>query len=71
MTKAKTDETKNEETPQGAVEATDKTTDETTEEVVDETTNEVVDEGNAQHEKPLFTGDLGGHVLLDSTPAPE
>ncbi len=39
----------------------------TTEEVEaeEETTDEA--DANVQHAKPLFTGDLGGHVLLDST----
>jgi hypothetical protein len=45
------------------------TNEETAEEVVSATPDEV-EASNAQHSEPLFTGDLGGHVLNDSTPAP-
>jgi hypothetical protein len=49
---------------------TKKTTDETeseepTEEVAVEVPAEEVD--NSKHDKPLYTGDLGGSVLLSST----
>lgn len=64
---------KNEETtPDETVEETDETVEETTDEVVGEVTDETVEEDpNAKHATALFTGSLGGHVLLDSTTHPD
>lgn len=57
-----TEETQTEETQ------AEETVDEASPEVTEETTEEATEEdSNAQYSKPLFTGDLGGHVLLDST----
>ena len=64
-----TDETENVETPEETVEPIEEATEEADDEVADAETDEV--SPNAQHDKPLFTGNLGGHVLLDSTTSPE
>lgn len=70
-----TEETENAEAPEETVEPTKETTEETTEEVVPTKKGkrgravaepeEVID--NSKHDKPLYTGDLGGHALLGST----
>ncbi len=64
---------KNEEAPvDETVEAAEETVDETTVEVAVETADEtVVVHDNAKHAAPLFTGSVGGRVLLDSTPHPD
>lgn len=68
MTAKKTHSEKAEATEE-TVDAPEETTEETTDEVVEEVT-EVVATDNSVHEQALFTGNLGGHVLLDSTTAP-
>ena len=72
MTTAKKTEETNDETVEETVETTDQTTEETNDEVADEvkgprTLGEPEEVGVfLGHEKLLFTGNLGGHVLLDS-----
>ncbi len=64
---------KNEEAPlDETVEAAEETVDETTVEVAVEVADETVAvNDNAEHATALFTGSLGGHVLLDSTTHPD
>ena len=59
---------KHEETDDETVDAPEETVDETTDEAVAEAPAVEVD--NSKHETALFTGSLGGHVLLDSATAP-
>ena len=61
-----TDETVNEET---ASEESVETPEEALVEVANEATDMVID--NSKHETLLFTGSLGGHVLLDSATSPD
>jgi len=68
------EETPDEETTDETVEATEETHEEThakknkKDHEVAVAVNDNALYGNSQYDKPLFTGDLGGQVLLDSTP---